>query len=239
MRNLRETLLCTAVIMALGCADADQTRPSLEGDGGFGTGMWKSVAGQPYLFGDMPLCLDRRGTVVVESVRFENPQGGIRLESFALRPAYRPAASNGTGGGQPITLRDKGIPEGPRAVTEVCRPPDSLDQRFSELVVQVSHTGEATGFSPELIVTYTSNGHRQESRLPVEFSFCGPKKYVGERCVGAGSLLEEAPQDFAGTSQVPHYGKRTSQFALHPSHGPGREQWNRVILRDGGDHRRI
>jgi hypothetical protein len=149
---------------------------------GFTTGMQISKPGQPYLFGDMPVCIDRQGEVMVTRVDFENPRGAIRLEAFALRAFYRPFGGDGIGLGEPITLQRKGIAQGPRVVSQACRPEIFYKQAFSELVLQVSHTGDDTGFSPALIVTYTSDGDDRTLRIPVEFVFCGRKKDMAHRC---------------------------------------------------------
>jgi hypothetical protein len=185
VRSVRTALLCAAMLMVASCADVTQTSPLLIQLGdtrGYGTGMQKSIPQQSYLFGGMPVCLHRRGAVLVKNVQFENPQGGIRLEGFALRPFYGPFGNDGIGDGEPITLQRKGIPAGPRMVTQVCQPLDSLKPQFSELVVQVSHFGDTTGFSPALIVTYTSSRHLRTLRMPIEFVFCGHKKDVARHC---------------------------------------------------------
>ncbi|MFG1874267.1 hypothetical protein ACGFIV_05455 [Sphaerisporangium sp. NPDC049003] len=177
--SIRAVLLSAVVVAGLSGADTVQVVPTLVEPGdtsGFGTGMWKSTPRQPYLFGDMPVCLDRPGTVMVTNVGFERPRGGIRLEAFALRPRYTPAYSNGTGGGEPSTLRRKGIATGPQPITEVCPPPEEEIPRFAELVVQVSRTGKATASGTALNLTYTSAGHVRTLRIPVELVICGQDK---------------------------------------------------------------
>ncbi|WP_214416293.1 hypothetical protein [Sphaerisporangium fuscum] len=147
------------------------------GDGGRQSfGLRTTVRGQPYLFGNLALCLDRTGVADVVDVRFDDPTGGMTVEAWALRPFYRPMGADGVGWGEPDSLRRRKLSTSLSTVTEVCRPDDSSRVEFAELVVQTSRPRGVSASSSGVVVRYTSGASEGVLRIPFGITLCAPSE---------------------------------------------------------------
>ncbi|GAA4558592.1 hypothetical protein GCM10023193_13620 [Planotetraspora kaengkrachanensis] len=157
--------------------------PGAEDAGEITVGIMVNRLGDPYLFGNLGLCLDRGGSVTVTQVGFGETLGRLDVDGFTFRPFHRPIDSDGIGLGDPVSMERRGLPAN-RSVSEVCQPEDSPRVEFAELVVQVSRRTEKSAFGRGVVVTYLSDGVERRLHIPFNIVLCGPRRDLPEECDG-------------------------------------------------------
>jgi hypothetical protein len=198
MGSARMAVACITLIAVSGCAGATSESPELKWLGGgvvAGEGMSVSKPNKPYLYGGLRLCLDKSGVVTVKNVRLEQPQGGIRLDAYTLLPHDGTSNDDTIGNGESITIQHKGLPRANREVTQVCSPEGSPTQKRTELVLQLSHSGESSGFTSGFLVDYISGGHTRVLRINLSYVFCSnTKKDMPDLCTAHKEISQTSEE---------------------------------------------
>ncbi|GII29123.1 hypothetical protein Pmi06nite_25650 [Planotetraspora mira] len=129
--------------------------------------------GHPYLFGNIPLCLDRGGSVTVTRVGFGENLGDLNVDAFTLRSFHRPFDNDGVNLGEPIGLEGRALSV-KHDVSQACQPEDSSRMEFAELVLQVSRRTQKTAFGRGIVVTYLSDGVERRLGISLGIGLCAP-----------------------------------------------------------------
>lgn len=115
------------------------------------------------------VCLDRRGTVTVDSIEPVMDAGEIRVDAFTLRLRDRDTDFDAPGA-LPV--------DGGRQVDRPCADGPRVPSDFA-LYMQVVKVSPETAMARHLLLRYTSNGHDYEYTMPFTLLMCVP----GERKV--------------------------------------------------------
>jgi hypothetical protein len=176
-------LAAPAVALLLTCAASDPPRgPRISdyppGTGG-GIGLDLTKANTTYAFDDASLCLTNRGSVTVERVEVAAPTGGLRVQTFAVRPAGTGETFNYLSDARQ-RLTDVGYRvDGPIRVDRACpADPTAIPAPGEEvdlLGVEVVKPSDATATGNGFVVTYRSGRERRRAYVPLGIVLCAGK----------------------------------------------------------------
>lgn len=136
-----------------------------------------------YSFGGLVLCLDSPGSVTITSIEIDNPQGGLRVDAFGIRPNPALAKEYFLGAEQRSLSTVPGFDlSQDQIIHGVC----SDDRAESvELAIEVQKPTSATGSGQGLTVYYSPNQEREELsvlEIPFSITLCSPADTVGQGC---------------------------------------------------------
>lgn len=178
--------LAAALLVALtGCGNHSSPGPQLVplGDPGshnVAIGLGKIKPGAEASFGSMIVCLDRDGQVTIDGVKPVDPEGGIRVDQFGVRPSPYPKHEPSIGAYKG-DLEHNGFKAG-RQVNVTC---DMKTGRGYELAVAVSMPDSAQARMSGVEVLYTSAGQRESVTYPITVFLC-PGIIHGSRSCAQG-----------------------------------------------------
>jgi hypothetical protein len=135
----------------------------------FGASLPATTSARPYTFGSIPICLDKVGTVQIDSVAAVNSQGGLSVSGFAVRPL-----SPSLFGSQDRALVATGF-NGTDAVSQTCRHPPGGADRGVESPKHRDTTARADG----ILVYWHNESERGEVEIPFHIVLCeGPDETI-------------------------------------------------------------
>jgi hypothetical protein len=151
--------------------------PVLQGPtGGAGMIYNDTVAGTPYSFDDIALCIDRPGSVSVEAIEIANPRGGLKVREFSMRDSRTGHIFNYISEPQ-TTLTDAGFSvEAPFLVTIEC--PDDKEHdpnkpAMSLLGIEVERPdNDQAAYGTGVVVHYRTDGDAKELFVPFGIVLC-------------------------------------------------------------------
>jgi hypothetical protein len=192
IRLVRAAAGCLVVLAVTGgCAGEPPRIPSAEGWSGWVEG--DVPAGHFPLSDEIRLCVDRPGEINVMDVSFEHSEGGVYIESFAVRPVTPEHGQWPPRVTQAETLWDLGFTPGETRISAVCddrsRPASNEGGRpvdgagAATLGLQVVKPTDGTGRGTIVRVTYRSGGREYVHRIGFELILCGVgAPFEGEEC---------------------------------------------------------
>jgi hypothetical protein len=164
-------------LLVLGAVAADSTPNDAHifytPNGGGGVNFDNAPANVPFTLGDLPVCLDKPGRVVIHRVESYNPFGDLRVDAFAVLPGMH------TNDDLHVTVAAE-VPHLPVVVERVC-PASMLSpdvehavefDPVSFLLIQFSKPEKASAGNEGLIIYYTSNGHKYWVYAPFSVVLC-------------------------------------------------------------------
>jgi hypothetical protein len=141
-------------------------------------GAGKMKPGAENSFGGMILCLDRQGQVTVTGAKPVNPEGGIQIDQFGVRPS--PFWQGGISFGQANGDLSQNHFKAGRTVDVTC----NRHGRGYEFAVTVSMSDSTQARMTGVEITYTSAGQDRSLTFPVTLFLC-PHKIRGSRTCAA------------------------------------------------------
>jgi hypothetical protein len=140
-------------------------------------GAGNMMPGAENSFGGIIVCLDRKGQVTITGAKPVNPEGGIRIDQFGVRPS--PFWKGGVGIiGQYGDLTHNHFKIG-HTVDVTC---DRKTGRGYEFAVAVSMPDSTQARMTGVEITYTSAGQERSLTLPVTLFLCPHKIRGSESC---------------------------------------------------------
>jgi hypothetical protein len=141
-------------------------------------GAGKMKPGAENSFGGMVVCLDRPGSITLTGAKPVDPEGGIRIDQFGVRPSpfWKGRVSFGQDNGD---LAQNHFRAG-RTVSVTCGP----HGRGDEFAVTVSMPDSAQARMTGVKIEYTSAGQERSLIFPITLFLC-PHKIRGARTCAA------------------------------------------------------
>ena len=139
------------------------------------------AANQPYSFGSIMLCVSSPATALITGVAVEQPEGGIRVDAFAVRPNPFARQQQGLGGQREslVGFSSTFAPHDAQRVSGLCPPVSKSsvavgdNSGISELGIQVSWDGSRSfAGGHALIVTYEIEGIKKTLTIPFGIWLC-------------------------------------------------------------------
>jgi hypothetical protein len=177
MNMRRLVAVCVLAVLLAGCSD-QEISPKLSMPGGPMPPAYLTINdvanNQPLSFGDIVLCVDSPGTVVVTNVAIRDNQGGLHVDAFAVRPI---AGLANAVGDEKQTLASIGNGfdlSRPQSISAVCPPEDELQTWNGgiELAVQVSRPSGDVAGGHGLDITYQAKGLTATYSIPFGILAC-------------------------------------------------------------------
>lgn len=167
--TLLTLLVVLLVVRSHGTAPENSDALTTPIDAPFGASLPSTKAGQAWTFGGMAFCLKIAGQAQIDSVTLTNPQGGIRISGFAVRPL-----TNNMFGAEPTSLKGSGF-NGTNTVTSTCNEAPHGD----ELAIEVSKDRAADARADGFTVHWHDAGGNGQIQVPFHVVLCqGPDETV-------------------------------------------------------------
>ena len=170
------------VILLAGCGGrGDAARLIAPGEGGAAGMVFADVpAGQPYVVGDLIICLDRPGSAVIDRVESIEPTGDLALTDFGVIPNEMERGGMG--------FSDEYL-HTPIAQLRQPQPVDVVDGACADhasvalLLEYRRPDGDQSAGNKGIVIHYTSDGDRRELSVTWQILLCTPGDTTTPDCV--------------------------------------------------------
>jgi hypothetical protein len=183
-------LSAVALLLTAGCGNAkhDDARIVVPGFDRAGGALSDTHAGIPYTNGDLVMCLTKPGRIVITSIDQIDPQGGLRIDDFAVIPNAMEQGKSGIGDNNLPIAQQVAQPDDPVVMTNQC--PASTEQpspspqhpRSVALLLQYGKPTDATASDKGIVLHYTSGGTKYSLTLDWEIDLCAPGDTTTGHC---------------------------------------------------------
>lgn len=175
LASATSTLLLATCLTA--CSAAHQG-PHVVAPGFMGAGVAYPDTHQAtaYVFGDIIICLDKPGTVTIDSIELVNATDGIRIDDFGVIPNRMESNQSGYDDNSVPIAQTTPRPSHPVIMTTACpktgNEPPRPDPQSVALLLQYSKTTDKSATSQGIKINYTTAGHKEWVKLGWTVALC-------------------------------------------------------------------
>jgi hypothetical protein len=186
-RLLSVTLALVAAVCLTACsAPRRGSHIVVPGFTGAGVAYPNTHRGTPYVFGDIIMCLDKPGTVTIDSIDLVDPTNGIRIDDFGVIPNGMESDQGGYDDNSVPIARTTPRPSRPVIMTKECpktfNEPPRPDPQTVALLLQYSKTTDKSATSQGVKINYTTAGRKEWVTLKWVVALCAKEPGSGASC---------------------------------------------------------
>ena len=181
LASVTSTLLLVTCVTA---CSAPQQGPHIlvPGFRGAGVAYPNTRQATAYVFGDIIICLDKPGSVTIDSIELVNATDGIRIDDFGVIPNVMESDQGGYDDNSVPIAQTTPRPSHPVIMTTACpktgNEPPRPDPQAVALLLQYSKTTDKSATSQGIKINYTTAGHKEWVKLGWTVALCA--KETGE-----------------------------------------------------------
>lgn len=128
------------------------------------------------VFGDIIICLDKPGTVTIDSIELTDATDGIRIDDFGVIPNRMESDHGGYDDNSVPIAQTTPRPSHPVIMTKACpktfNEPPRPDPQSVALLLQYSKTTDKSATSQGIKINYTTADHKEWVKLRWTVALC-------------------------------------------------------------------
>jgi hypothetical protein len=141
--------------------------------------------GTPYAFGDIIMCLDRPGTLTIDSIELIDATGGLRIDDFGVIPNAMESDHFGYEDSSVPIAQTTPQPSYPVIMTKACPTSFNLpavpNPQSVAVLLQYSKSTNTSAASRGIKINYTTAGHQEWVKLEWTVALCATDTGTGDQ----------------------------------------------------------